>query len=431
MAHTQNNSSSAGAAAAISTSGADEVKASGTIFHDFLGKGSAPDYLSPAGGVAAGRVRPTSEASPSSASVSIGGSSGGGRAPISTTSDLGSERQGGNHFEGVPFYGARSDLIGHETSSRFSGTKRSNSDSYIGTTKDRFPQMVPDSREGSQLMKLIRHAGGERPRRPQDEDASFPMHLVRPISASLVSQPSSAARVEGNTSRLDRGIPMNVGPPWQYPPRSSQVFPFGYQGLSNKLRDSSVGPSVISQGAADEGSRTGIKGSGLLSSINTTGGISERNFTGAIVSSSKLKSGIHNSEPESSTTPNQHGFGSSGCQMTIFYGGQAHVFDNVHPSKADVIMALAGSSGGSWSTTFMPKTTSRPFTGENCTPSGKSNPGMTGSLVLQPEVHGKSSVRVNSSHELSSGTQREEMLKKDAKAPNHAADVCAEEKHEV
>ncbi|XP_027171565.1 cytochrome P450 81D1-like [Coffea eugenioides] len=86
-------------------------------------------------------------------------------------------------------------------------------------------------------------------------------------------------------------------------------------------------------------------------------------------------------------------------------------------------MALAGSSGGSWSTTFMPKTTSRPFTGENCTPSGKSNPGMTGSLVLQPEVHGKSSVRVNSSHELSSGTQREEMLKKDAKAPNHAADV--------
>jgi hypothetical protein len=36
--------------------------------------------------------------------------------------------------------------------------------------------------------------------------------------------------------------------------------------------------------------------------------------------------------------------------MTIFYGGQAHVFDDVHPNKADVIMALAGSSGGSWST---------------------------------------------------------------------------------
>lgn len=29
----------------------------------------------------------------------------------------------------------------------------------------------------------------------------------------------------------------------------------------------------------------------------------------------------------------QRGTESVGRQMTIFYGGQAHVFDNVHPSK--------------------------------------------------------------------------------------------------
>ncbi|KAL3500437.1 hypothetical protein ACH5RR_039530 [Cinchona calisaya] len=429
MAHnpSKNNSSSVAAAA-----DADEVKASGTIFHDFLGKGSAPDYSSPVVGPPAGKVRPTSEASPSSASFSIGASSGGGRGQISTTSDLGSERQAGNHFEGVPFYGARNDLIGLETNSRFAGTKRSNSDSYVGTSKDRFPPVRSDSLEGSQsqLMKLMRHAGGERPRRSHDEDASFPMHLTRPISASLVSQPPSGARAGSNTSRLDRGIPMNVGPPWQYPPRSSQVVPFGYQALSNKFRDTNVGPSVISQGAADEGSRTGIKGSGLFSAVNTIGGLSERNCAGAIVSNSKPKSGIHISEPESSTSPSQHGFASAGCQMTIFYGGQAHVFDNVHPNKADVIMALAGSNGGSWSTTYMSKTSEKPFTGENCTPSGKSNPGVD-RLVLQPEVHGKSSVRVNSSHELSSGTHQEEMLKREPKAPHHAAGLCVEEKREV
>lgn len=29
----------------------------------------------------------------------------------------------------------------------------------------------------------------------------------------------------------------------------------------------------------------------------------------------------------------QRGVASTGRQMTIFYGGQAHVFDDVHPNK--------------------------------------------------------------------------------------------------
>lgn len=78
MAHIQSNRSASGTAA-------DEVKAAATTFHDFLGKGD-PQDSSPA---MSGRVVLSSEASPS-ASISLGASSGGGRGPISTTSDLGS-----------------------------------------------------------------------------------------------------------------------------------------------------------------------------------------------------------------------------------------------------------------------------------------------------------------------------------------------------
>lgn len=93
MAHAQsdggtNIASNKTSTATISTNTADEVKPTATVFHDFLGKGSAQDS-SLAVGAASGKVRPPSEASPS-ASLSIAASSGGGRGPISTTSDLGS-----------------------------------------------------------------------------------------------------------------------------------------------------------------------------------------------------------------------------------------------------------------------------------------------------------------------------------------------------
>ncbi|CAI9094426.1 OLC1v1030167C3 [Oldenlandia corymbosa var. corymbosa] len=404
MAHTYSSSvgNSTSSVAVIGSTGGDEGKAASTVFHDFLGKGSAPDS-SPVVGPPAGKVRPLSEAS-ASASVSLGASSGGGRGPVSTTSDLGSERQAGNHLEGVPFYGPRSDFISHDASNRFSGTKRSNSDSYLRTPNDTFPSVRHESLDSSQLMKLLRHSGRERPRRPHDEDSSYSMHAVRPMPAALVAQPSSVGRTDAKNSRLDRGIPMNVASVWQQPPRSNQVLPFGYPALSSKFRDSHAGPSVILQGAAaDEGSRTGIKGPGILSSINASGGISEKNFSGPKASCDKQKPGIHLSELETSTTPSLKGIASSGCQMTIFYGGQAHVFDNVQPNKADIIMSLAGSNGGSWSTTYVPKPTTKKFTGESCTPSEKNRRSLGDSSALRAEVLEKMSARVNSTHELSSG----------------------------
>ncbi|KAA8549071.1 hypothetical protein F0562_000755 [Nyssa sinensis] len=314
----------------------DEVKP--TIFHDFLGRNCASDS-SPATKTA-GDVR-LPEAS-QSASASVGASSGGGRGPISTISDLGSERQVGNHLEGVPFYGPRSDFSGSEISNRLAGSKRSNSDSgFVGSFRDGFPQKGPESFESSHLMKMLRNVGGERPRRSHEEEMFFSMHPARPTSTSLILQPPSG-RTDANVSRWERGIPINVGPTVQDPPRAGQVAPFGHQVPSNRSKDANAGPSTIFQLAADEGSRTGIKGSGILSSINASAGVSEKTPSGMLPSGSKQKSMAHISEPESSIPPSRHGLTSAGRQMTIFYGSQAHVFDDVHPNKVVQILKKDG-----------------------------------------------------------------------------------------
>ncbi|CAI9771712.1 unnamed protein product [Fraxinus pennsylvanica] len=398
MAHAHSNSNNDYANATVTATGDNQQKLTAT-FHDFLGtKGQNP---APAAG---GGGRPSSELSPS-ASASINASSCGGRGPISTTSDLGSERHVGSHLEGIPFYRSRGDFTGPDTSNRFAGTKRSNSDSFMVSSKEIFPQVRPESLESSHLMKLLRHSGGERPRWPHDEETSFAMHQMRPISASLISQSSS-----GGNSKWDRAIPMSLGPTLPYPPRAGQVVPFGHQTPSNRFKDTNPGPSAISRTAADEGSRTGIKGSGILSSINATGGVSERQPSGVLIRTDKQKSAVYIPEPESSAaTPSQHRIESASRQMTIFYGGQAHVFDKVHPNKADVIMALAGSNGGSWSTTYTPKSASGPPTGDNCIPSDAG-------IAIPRELHEGTSDGGKSHHGFGSGSRPGGIITKESKS---------------
>ncbi|XP_058200735.1 protein TIFY 8 isoform X3 [Rhododendron vialii] len=295
----------------------DEVNP--TVFHDFLGRSCASDS-SPAA------VKPA-------ASASVG--------PISATSDLGSERQVSDYFEGVPFYGPRSDLTGTEISNRFAGNKRSNSDSaFLGSSRDGLPHVGPDSLDGVHLMKMLRNAGGERPKRSHEEAMFFNMYRMRPTSTSHILHPPSGSRTDATVSKWERTIPLNVVPTVQYPPRVGQVAPFGCQVPSNRFKDASAGPSVISQAAADEGSRTGIKGSGILSSINARSVVSDRSPSEMLLTGTKQKSGIHNSEPESSTPSSRHGLSSACRQMTIFYGGQAHVFDDVHPNKVGYVSEI-------------------------------------------------------------------------------------------
>ncbi|KAJ6994982.1 protein TIFY 8 isoform X1 [Populus alba x Populus x berolinensis] len=358
------------------------------MFHDFLGmKGTtdSPVVLAPK----------NKDGSPS-ASASLGASSGGGRGPLSSTSDLASERQAGNHLEGIPFYGPRSDISGPEISNRLAGSKRSNSDSAFTVSRDGIPQMAHDSIESLHLMKMLKNGGGrERPRRSNDDEVFYGMQPMRPSSASLILQPSAGSRLDANVSKQDRSIPMGIG---AYPPRGGQFVPFTHQVPTNRFRDTNAGPSIVSQSAADEGSRTGIKGPGILSSINAGSGISEKNSSRGLPSGGKPKTGIHISEPESSNPSSRQGLTSASRQMTIFYGGQAHVFDDVHPNKADVIMALAGSNGGSWSTTYSPK--------PNASPSSESYVTSGGEYELRGRlsVTGNSTQGVGSSDRISTPT---------------------------
>ncbi|XP_017254947.1 protein TIFY 8 isoform X2 [Daucus carota subsp. sativus] len=372
MAHTHNNNNNT-----HTDDIAQDVKP--TVFHDFLSKGS--DLLPPAGA-----------APPASAA-----SSGGPRGPISSTSDLASEKDAGNHYEGVPFYGLRRDLTGPEIASRFTRNKRSSLESgYLGSSRDVLQQMQPHSLETSHIMKMFRGTGG--PRRPQDEEAFLGMHPTRPTSDSLVLQQATSARADVNASKWERATPISVGPVLPYSSLKGQVVPFGYQHLSTRFKDSNVGPSIFHQ-AADEGSRTGMKGSGILSSINVSGGTSDRNAPSA----SNQNSGNRIAETESST--NQQGEALVSRQMTIFYGGQAHVFDDVHPNKADVIMALAGSNGGSWSTDFTQNSTIRPPPTEIELPGTENETGMAINSVFPREFRHRFSMTGNSSHGIVSSNQ--------------------------
>ncbi|XP_047341473.1 protein TIFY 8 isoform X2 [Impatiens glandulifera] len=291
------------------------------IFHDFLGRKCASD-ASPSPAKAAVVVVSTggdgrfTDASPS-ASLSAGG-----RGLVSVTS----EGQVSNHFEGVPFYGLRSDPLGHDISKRFVRNKRSNSDSgFITSSGDGFQQRGGlDSVDSSHLIKMLRRTGGggEWPRQTLDEPFFSGMHHHhhpwRSAGPSVVLQ---APPLAGNRS-------LNIG---HHPHVMGQITSLGCQ------------PSVIST-TPDEGSRTGIKGSQfLLMGVGASKQLQHKSNTSE-------PEAANSSVPTTSTSQQQHQHPVSG-QMTIFYGGEAHVFDDVHPHKADIIMALAGSNGGSWSTT--------------------------------------------------------------------------------
>ncbi|QCE16196.1 hypothetical protein DEO72_LG11g3209 [Vigna unguiculata] len=388
------------------------------VLHDFLGMKPAAD--SPK----------TTDVRLSEPSASA--SSAGGRGPFSATSDIASEKQVGNHLEGVPFYGPRSDLSGAEISNRLVGSKRSNSDSaFTGSSREAF-QMVPDSYQNSHLMKVLRNAAGDRSRRPNDEEVLVGMQSLKQSSPQIF-QPPTSTKIDAN--KWERSILMNVGPSMQYPPRGGQLAPFVHQMASSKIRDTNAGPSFISQSAADEGSRTGIKGPGILSSINVAAAVAAEKTPSAIMlGSSRPKPGSN--IIESSTPPsNQPTLTSASRQMTIFYGGQAHVFDDVHPHKADVIMALAGSNGGSWSTAFSPKSGVKMVNDGNLH-SGENETGAVNNVAFPQDLHGKLSITASSSHAMVSGDRvtttagahQGSVFAKDTRNPVQPSDPSSEDK---
>ncbi|XP_047157034.1 protein TIFY 8-like [Vigna umbellata] len=306
------------------------------VFHDFLGtKSTNPIHSNVLYAPQTSHLYVT-RSSLSSATVFSG----------AATSHLASEKQIGNHLEGVPFYGPKSEFCGIEIANRVVRKKRSNSDTtFIFSSRDSF-QMVPHSLQNSHSMKMLRNAAtSDCLRRSNGDDVFLPMQSLKPTtSGSQILQTPTGTKSDAN--KLERSILMNFGP-------FMQLAPLMDQRTSNKMGDTSAAPSFISQLAADEGSRTRIKGPGLFSSINTINAVTDK--TSSMLGGSRAKPVTNIVDPESSTILNQRGSSSATCQMTIFYGGQAHVFDDVQPNKADVIMALAGSNGGSWTTAFSSK----------------------------------------------------------------------------
>ncbi|CAL0327228.1 unnamed protein product [Lupinus luteus] len=395
------------------------------VLHDFLGMKKFSDSpQNPHLGL--------SDPSPSSAS----------RGPFSSsTSDIASEKQVGNHLEGVPFYGPRNDFSSTEISNRLVGNKRSNSDStFIGTSRDA-SQMVPDSFQSSHLMKMLRSVGGggDRLRRPNDDEVLLGMQSTKPTFASQMFQPLTSTKVDAN--KWERSILMNTGPSVHHPPRGGQLTPFVHQLASNKIKDANAGPSFISQpgpsfisqSAADEGSRTGIKGPGILNSINMAATATEKISSSVPLGVSRPMHVTNVMDPESSAPPSQQGLTSASRQMTIFYGGQAHVFDDVHPHKADVIMALAGSNGGSWSTAFSPKSAGK-LVSDSSLHCGENETGIASNVPLPLELHGRLSITGSSSHAIGpgdrvstpAGANKGSIVAKETRKPIEAADPSSE-----
>lgn len=146
------------------------------------------------------------------------------------------------------------------------------------------------------IQMLRSNAVEEHPRRSHDEELAFGMQLTRANSTSHhLSQPSTKS--DSVPSKWERSL-SNVGALAQYPSRFGQ-----YATYPDKLssRDSTAGPSIISAPAADEGSRTGKKGSGIFSAINANG--VERHTPEMLISSQRPNSGLQSGNPEPSDSP--------------------------------------------------------------------------------------------------------------------------------
>lgn len=88
-------------------------------------------------------------------------------------------------------------------------------------------------------------------------------------------------------SKLDQVMPTNTMSAMNFHPRLSQHARYGIfaeKMSSSVYRDNSAGPSLITQSAADEGSRTGMKGSGIKNIAASVTGAGERNSTSVMLS---------------------------------------------------------------------------------------------------------------------------------------------------
>ncbi|KAF3791143.1 TIFY 8 protein [Nymphaea thermarum] len=351
------------------------------VFHDFLGMTCTDSAVLPAAN--------KSVAGSAQGDLSAGGaSSAAGQPLVRTSSHLVSERQRGSNLDEVQLHGQMSSSM---LLDRYSGRKRSNLDSgFMGSMRGRMLQMGSDSMENTNLMKIYQNEA--RDHRVVGRHQEEVLNLMQPPRSGSANpallQLQMSMRSDFASSKLDQVMPTNRMPAMSFHPRLSQCAQYGIcaeKMTSGVYKDSSAGPSLITQSAADEGSRTGMKGCGIKNIAASVTGAGERNSTSMMLSNQMA-------------SPQAIAFESSGLsshqilpsvnrQMTIFYAGQAHVFDDVHPKKADAIMALAGSNGRSWSTTYSSRSSESASLSESCKLARNSNLG--GKKVFSQDTQGK------------------------------------------
>lgn len=143
--------------------------------------------------------------------------------------------------------------------------------------------------------------GGERQRRCGNDEAFISTHPMRQASTSFALHPGLNSRNDPGGLKWDRSIPTSLGPNLQFPNRGCQFSsPLAHHMQANRLREVHATAPVISHSAADEGSRTGMKGPGILSSINAAAGGSEKNLPVGPQSGEKARLSTMNNDLESS-----------------------------------------------------------------------------------------------------------------------------------
>lgn len=168
-----------------------------------------------------------------------------------------------------------------------------------------------------------------------------PRILSKPsnLHPSKLDVPAVISKTRDCTNPASLGM---LGPGW-----TSQKGPHADNLTANNFKDSAAAP-LLQIPPADEGSRTGLKGSSVGSLLN-------RALAGGPgLSLGHSKSSSRGAGSESTFVASQEAAPIT-RQLTIFYGGQAHVFEDVSSDKAEAIMTLAGSNGRSWSTVYSPR----------------------------------------------------------------------------
>eukprot|EP01018_Ginkgo_biloba_P001629 Gb_27639 [translate_table: standard] len=259
---------------------------------------------------------------------------------------------------GLLAHGNKSAFYRPEVDSRPGGKKRESTSNSKHLLQDQL-QMVVEPLETSRGLKPSRtELKDDKRGRHNDvpralDEFHLPLQLPKPASnCPTLVQPTLQKPDFMALNRWDRPVSLNT---------AAYGHPYlGQFGGPERLcsiacGDNVLGTPLLSRPAADEGSHTGLQIPGLPNFIsNVPSTTVERSVSapGLLAGGSNFLSQTQGSD----STPVSHQIAAPPSrQLTVFYGGQAHVFDDVPPVKADAIMALAGSNGRSWSTTYSPR----------------------------------------------------------------------------